>query len=1268
MNLNNFGVSFADTSIFYSETERDSELNFLPFIQDLDFGFEDSPTERVGSIGSKKTSITSSNELPEIKFKLSTTETFSGLISDFFVNGQLSQDLNKSRNFYLLHGYHPPRRDFVHGCDAADEPVELIYSTSPSTYVSNFLGQFYDDVISYPETTYSDIDFGVIWLRDISSKRPPEVSVVGQPEYIKNPIDISYDISGVYEDFYIEYIKEEISEFSFFKDAKIYKEENSGFLSCFIDNQSPQEGYLEIISGYGDEINLDSKIYTESPSGYKGIIINVGRPEQSVEVDILNSPAGDNEEIIIKIYTELPSGYDALVISPPRPEQEVELNIINVPQSYNTPSTRNVDTWSLPQEAFTSDSSFFVNYLSQPKIKKVRDPFFLVEFVEHGAAETFVPLIKINYLYPKNFSLFEKSLIPKLGIDYLFVENNTEPIEDIFVEGFELEGQAYSSLSDNVNLLIENFESIEFIQDILQDEQIHRINYVGTHPTYIAMESTPVYDFFISHGYDPFFHFEGFDLTGRIEPSEPTYVAPIMDFNVIDFESENVIESGILSDHSLFCEHQGFENFEELILSHGPTIDIQNFEEVTQYDTFNEESIVTKSIKFIMFWKDYVQGFEEFTTEQIRSWGVRSNKKRVDYQNFEYEEFEVANAMRPYVPLTDRSLSIGPICFSDFESINHHVGILGIYDESLNGVSIVTQFVRNFPFWRDYVEDFENSNTEKINQLGAGFGLQRVDYQDFQYEEFRVANRMTQYVPLTEESLYFIPISFSDFESINHYAGVVGEYKGSESNPNIITKIPSPLIVGNFESPDVVNTIETCQSQKLNYLSCHGFEYEEEFNKPNRMREFVPLQDSNVVRSRSTESIIQNFEAVEHFYGVTGKYLDTFKSASVTGEYITQIQYQNFEDSYNEDLLKIPRNNEIEVIADVFDFEGRSNFFEYPIVNEVREMGYYNSSNNFNLMIVNFEAGEATVQEFTKINGYKEIEAKETDQLGIEDFEDINSSKWSYEGFEHKVKYIYNEEDFESEGILNIYKEPEEGYRAPPPLPRRKYLNSICFGNVYLDSIKMKQSYNGVMSSEYSYKAFNMLAQENKNIKVLGNYYSTGLSPSLDILGDQKPVGNFSIESLDSYQPEFGDVSRSIPGSRTHLIISGENSNQSFLVKPNNIQGFDLDFDLNREVIRSVNKKFPVAAVPVGPLLGKLSIENIFSDLEYGNSSNLFKSLDAGENYNVIISGKRFDDSDYQINISKARLKSKKYNGSISQYFKEKMDFTFGMSNVNLIL
>jgi len=227
-----------------------------------------------------------------------------------------------------------------------------------------------------------------------------------------------------------------------------------------------------------------------------------------------------------------------------------------------------------------------------------------------------------------------------------------------------------------------------------------------------------------------------------------------------------------------------------------------------------------------------------------------------------------------------------------------------------------------------------------------------------------------------------------------------------------------------------------------------------------------------------------------------------------------------------------------------------------------------------------------------------------------------------------------------------------------------KYKSSISIGNCFLDSISINQSINGILKSDYSYIGSNIIAQEysGSNNEYLS---SSGKAPSVNSTGDQQPVGNFvfaDIEKEISTSNYYGEFT---PSCKTFVKVSGIGSDNSFLIKPDGIQSFDLDLNFNRKRINSVDKFFPMGRKATPPFLGNISIENKFSDIEFGDS--FINFLKNPHEYHISISGEKSNGKSFMFDISKAFLQKKAVNGSTSSSLSEKADFIFGLEDAALL-
>ena len=179
-----------------------------------------------------------------------------------------------------------------------------------------------------------------------------------------------------------------------------------------------------------------------------------------------------------------------------------------------------------------------------------------------------------------------------------------------------------------------------------------------------------------------------------------------------------------------------------------------------------------------------------------------------------------------------------------------------------------------------------------------------------------------------------------------------------------------------------------------------------------------------------------------------------------------------------------------------------------------------------------------------------------------------------------------------------------------------------------------------------------------------GYEFSSGTAPSVNLTGDQQPVGNFVFGSIEQEISDADISGEFIVGRQTFVEVSGIGSNASFLIKPDNLQSFDCRLNFNRKRINSVDKYFPMGRKATPPFLGTISLENKFSDIEVGDSFiNFLKNPDE---YNISIISKKANKNAYKINISKAFLDSKKVDGSISSELSENATFVFGLDDFNV--
>ena len=227
------------------------------------------------------------------------------------------------------------------------------------------------------------------------------------------------------------------------------------------------------------------------------------------------------------------------------------------------------------------------------------------------------------------------------------------------------------------------------------------------------------------------------------------------------------------------------------------------------------------------------------------------------------------------------------------------------------------------------------------------------------------------------------------------------------------------------------------------------------------------------------------------------------------------------------------------------------------------------------------------------------------------------------------------------------------------------YKSSISIGNCFLDSLNISQSLNGVITSDYSYVGSNIISQEFSGSTDNKYLSSSGLAPSVNLSGDQDETRFFLFSGIDDEILSSNYYGEFVPGCKTFVKVSGIGTDTCFLIKPNNMQSFSLDLKLNRKRIDSVSKYFPLARKVTPPLLGNISFENKFSDIETGDS--LINFLKNPEEYHISISGEKTNGKSFLIDISKAFLQSKNINGSISSNLSESANFAFDLKDMGIL-
>lgn len=232
----------------------------------------------------------------------------------------------------------------------------------------------------------------------------------------------------------------------------------------------------------------------------------------------------------------------------------------------------------------------------------------------------------------------------------------------------------------------------------------------------------------------------------------------------------------------------------------------------------------------------------------------------------------------------------------------------------------------------------------------------------------------------------------------------------------------------------------------------------------------------------------------------------------------------------------------------------------------------------------------------------------------------------------------------------------------------------VSFGNCQLQGFSMSQSVNGLINSEYSFVAVNVLAER---ISGVSGVFSGDL-PALDLTGDQtnKISGvsaKFNFSDLDKKLSDSSIIGEVFPSYKTNVTISGLN----FLIETDSIQSFDFGADISKKNIYTIGKKHPIKRKAVFPMEGNFSVSNKISSFTLNQNSvkeqkDLRQYLRDNRFYNITITSEDLNGSTIEMQIPSGRLDRQSYSSSIGSDLECNLDFSFdlfGMNNsVNSIL
>ncbi len=212
---------------------------------------------------------------------------------------------------------------------------------------------------------------------------------------------------------------------------------------------------------------------------------------------------------------------------------------------------------------------------------------------------------------------------------------------------------------------------------------------------------------------------------------------------------------------------------------------------------------------------------------------------------------------------------------------------------------------------------------------------------------------------------------------------------------------------------------------------------------------------------------------------------------------------------------------------------------------------------------------------------------------------------------------------------------------------------TINFGNAFIENFSMSQSKNEFLSSKYSYSCSNVNAEQ-----LVSNDIS---NPAIDLTGTQLQNLTATLPDVQSILDAQSNLQNKIyPAHKTNISISGIQSEDIFLVKPDMVQDFNLSIPFDRKKIFKIGKKYPIQRRFVDTTEGSISISCITSEFVVnGNDSNLKTFLNENDSYVIDLNFLSEGSQAQNFQISGARLKSNSHSVSLSQNLNSSFSFDF---------
>ncbi len=212
---------------------------------------------------------------------------------------------------------------------------------------------------------------------------------------------------------------------------------------------------------------------------------------------------------------------------------------------------------------------------------------------------------------------------------------------------------------------------------------------------------------------------------------------------------------------------------------------------------------------------------------------------------------------------------------------------------------------------------------------------------------------------------------------------------------------------------------------------------------------------------------------------------------------------------------------------------------------------------------------------------------------------------------------------------------------------------TINFGNAFIEKFSMSQSKNELLSSKYSYGCSNINAEQ-----LVSNNIS---NPAIDLTGTQLQNLTTTLPDVQSILNAQSNLQTKVySANKTSVSISGVQSEDVFLVKPDLIQNFDFEIPFNRKKIFTIGKKYPVQKRFVSATEGSISISCITSEFVVnGNDSNLKDFLNEDDSYVINLNFLSEGQTAKNFQISGAKLKSSTHSVSLGKNLASAFSFDF---------